>query len=69
VNFFDLSGYFDQIHIFESPQVGGYESDNHAVGYINPIHTVGRAIPEPATLSLLGLGLVGGLVARHFRCS
>ena len=67
VNFFDLNGFFDQIHVFENPQQGGYESDNHTVGYINPIRVVGNTIPEPATFGLFGLGMLGLLAARRFQ--
>ena len=65
VNFFDLTGYFDQIKIFEAPLIGGYESDNHTVGYINPIQVSGNPIPEPASLAVLGFGLMGCLVVRR----
>ena len=65
VNFFDLTGYFDQIRIFEAPLIGGYESDNHTVGHLDPIQVSGNAIPEPASLALFGFGLLGCILDRR----
>ena len=68
VNFADLDGYFDEVKIWELPYIGGYESDNHTVGYIAPpaieplLFSI-SAIPEPTGLSLLGFGLAIGSAA------
>jgi PEP-CTERM motif len=58
VNFYDLNGTFDQVSFTENPAVGGYESDNHTVGFFTSIS--GRGVPEPAAWTLMLLG-VGGL--------
>ncbi|WP_243453791.1 Npun_F0296 family exosortase-dependent surface protein [Sandaracinobacteroides saxicola] len=56
---------FDRIRFFESPMVGGYESDNHTVGFFNDI--TGSAVPEPATwaMMIIGFGLVGSAMRRQ----
>ncbi len=67
VNLVDLTGYFDELRFSESPQVGNYESDNHTVGYCaNAAACVsGTALPEPVSLAMLGVGLLGiGVVRR-----
>ena len=58
VNFYDTTGTFDQVSFTENPAVGGYESDNHTVGFFTSIS--GRGVPEPAAWTLMLLG-VGGL--------
>ncbi len=66
VNFyFTGSLSIDRIRIYEDPEVGGYESDNHTVGYFTSIG--GNPIPEPATWAMLitGFGLVGAGIRRR----
>lgn len=67
VNFFDQVGSFDRIVFAESPAVGGYESDNHTVGYVTgDSGTSVTPIPEPASITLLALGFAGlALIRRH----
>jgi hypothetical protein len=74
VNFVDTTGFFNEIEVFESPDVGNYESDNHTVAYCSNVqacisgHVVG-ATPEPqsASLALLGAGLLGlGFFVKRF---
>ena len=62
INFYDTTGTFNQITFTEDPAVGGYESDNHTVGFYTEIGGVGT--PEPSTWAMLiagfaGLGLPG----------
>lgn len=67
INFYDTDGSFDEIRFSENPAIGGYESDNHTVGFYTSIGGVGGT-PEPATWALMitGFGLVGtGLRRRH----
>jgi hypothetical protein len=64
LNFYDSNGYFDEIDFTELGGGGaGFESDNHTVGYGNPITPegtiIGGATPEPGTLALFGSGLLG----------
>jgi hypothetical protein len=67
VNFYDLAGSFDSIHFTENPTVGGYESDNHTVGYVTA--ESGIQVPEPATLGLFLTGLGGMLMLRRRRAA
>ena len=57
VNFYDTTGTFDQVTFDENPSEGGYESDNHTVGYYTAI----GGVPEPTTwaLMLVGFGALG----------
>lgn len=60
LNFFDKTGTFDRIVFSENPQIGGYESDNHTVGYVTGgSGTPVNGVPVPGTLLLSGMGLVG----------
>jgi hypothetical protein len=67
VNFVDVSGFFDEIDVYENPSVGNYETDNHTVAYCaTPTACVnGTAIPEPISLSLAGAGLVGVALLKY----
>jgi hypothetical protein len=57
VNFYDKTGTFNRVTFTEDPAVGGYESDNHTVGF----YTAQGGVPEPAawTLMLVGFGALG----------
>jgi hypothetical protein len=55
VNFF-FDATFDRIDFVTTSYA--FETDNHAFGSI-------RSVPEPATLGLMGLGLLGAAVARR----
>ena len=55
INFYDTTGTFNKVVFFESPAVGGYESDNHTVGFYTKI----GGVPEPSTWAMMGLGFAG----------
>jgi hypothetical protein len=76
VNFFSNKGGFDQIHFFEDPRGGGYESDNHTVGNFATKGTGTQitvsepgSVPEPAVWAtmILGLGMVGATSRKRNR--
>lgn len=62
--YFSDGASFDAVRFFEDPTVGGYESDNHTVGYFI---TKGGVVPEPATWAMMiaGFGLVGFTARRR----
>ncbi len=66
VNFFDLSGYFDEIKFTEVGSNGGFESDNYTVGYVDT-NAVFQAtnVPEPSSIAplLSALTVLLGLTA------
>lgn len=73
VNFFNEGGYFDRI-VFRQAGGGGYESDNHTVGFwqtqgtgavVSSIQVT--AVPEPGLAVLFGLGSVVALSAARRR--
>jgi len=57
INVFDHGSTFDRVVFSETPQQGGYESDNHTVGFFTK--GGGTSVPEPASVAVLGLGLLG----------
>ena len=61
LNFFDQNGYFNKI-VFTESGGGGFESDNHTVGYMNPPTPSGTIIsgeaPEPGSFVLLLSGMI-----------
>ncbi len=66
INFYDTTGTFDQVDFTETPAVGGYESDNHTVGF----YTKMGGVPEPKSWALMLLGFGGlGLAMRASRKS
>ena len=58
VNFIDTNGTFDSVRFVQSGG-GGYESDNHTVGYVTAQSGTGIAVPEPTSLALLAFALAG----------
>ena len=58
LNFSDTTGYFDQV-VFSETGGGGFESDNHTVGYISPSGSSTNSVtstsvtPEPSTMVLM----------------
>lgn len=69
VSFLDRTGYFDQVW-FHQVGIGGFETDNHTVGYLPPSSAQAATfvdIPEPHAVALLGAGLVALGMARRRR--
>ena len=58
VNFYDTDGTFNKIVFRETPQVGGYESDNHTVGIYKDVGGI-PVVPEPSAYALMLTGLAG----------
>ena len=63
INFYDTTGSFDEVRFAQAGRGGGYESDNHTVGY----YTAVGGAPEPASWAMLVIGF--GLVGRGMRRS
>jgi hypothetical protein len=63
VNFVDTTGFFDEIDVFESPDVGNYESDNHTVAFCcDPGACItGPSVdtPVPSTSAMMLIGFAG----------
>lgn len=67
VNFFDLSGYFDELMLTETSG-GGFEADNFTVGYLNPTTLFGTVlVPEPGSVAVVLSGLLGVMLLRRRR--
>ena len=62
INFYDTNGSFDEVRFLENPAVGGYESDNHTIGF----YTAMGGVPEPTTwvMMIIGFGFVGAAMRR-----
>lgn len=68
LNFYNTNGTFDKVTFSENPTVGGYESDNHTVGFFTKQGgTPVPGVPEPATWGMMiaGFGLVGMAMRRR----
>jgi hypothetical protein len=68
LNFFDTDGTFDKVSFSENPTLGGYESDNHTVGFFTQESgTPVSGVPEPANWALMiaGFALAGSVMRRR----
>lgn len=69
LNFYDETGYFNEVVFTESGD-GGFESDNHTVGYMNPPTPTGTLIqgspiPEPGSFLLMLPGVMAFIGLRR----
>jgi hypothetical protein len=67
LNFYDMNGYFDKV-VFTETSTAGFESDNHTVGYMDPVTPTGTEIgatPEPGSIVLLFTGLLALIAVRR----
>jgi hypothetical protein len=72
VNIYDVGDTFDRIEFAEVNSGGGYESDNHTVGFWFPpiegtLVSGTLPAPAPASMAIFGLGLIGLGAARRRR--
>lgn len=58
LNFYDPTNFFNKIVFSEPDGGGGFESDNHAVAYMNPVVISGTVINTPEA-NTFGMGLLG----------
>jgi hypothetical protein len=68
INFYDMTGTFDEVD-FSQNMIGGYESDNHTVGFFTKIGGVPSPVPEPSTWVMMGLGFAGLSFAAYRRAA
>jgi hypothetical protein len=68
INFYDTTGTFDEVD-FSQNMIGGYESDNHTVGFFTKIGGVPSPVPEPSTWVMTGLGFAGLSFAAYRRAA
>lgn len=67
LNFYDMDGYFNKV-VFTETTTAGFESDNHTVGYMDPVNPTGTVVgatPEPGSVVLLLTGLLALIAVRR----
>jgi hypothetical protein len=60
LNFYDMDGYFNNV-VFTETTTAGFESDNHTVGYMDPVNPTGTEVgetPEPGSFVFVVTGLL-----------